>query len=170
MGTTTLRYEGRGSLSFRDGSNTKRKVVADEFFLVDDETAEILLTDPNVVPFDLPRGNPATGEAGTPPAPSAPTKAQLVARAEELTLELPKRATNAQLTAAIAAEEARLADEAAAAAAAEASSSGEGDQGGEGTPADDPDATATGEAGTPPETVPGAITLGDLPAGAVRQG
>lgn len=56
------------------------------------------------------------GEDGGADAPAPPTKAELVARAKELELELPTRATNAQLTAAIAAEEARRADEAAAAA------------------------------------------------------
>jgi hypothetical protein len=52
-------------------------------------------------------------------------------------------------------------------------------QGGNHTPADDPDATATGEAGTPPQAETtaeapagdkqsGAISLGDLPASAVK--
>lgn len=157
MGTTTLRHEGGGTLSFRDNDNRKRTVGPGEFFAVDDATAEILLQDPNVVPFDLPRGN-----SEAEPAPS--TKAELRARADELGLSLPQRATNDQLAAAIAAEESRLADEAA---EGQASDSGEGDQGGDGTPVDDPDATATGEAGTPPEA-PGAITLGDLPSGAVK--
>lgn len=44
----------------------------------------------------------------------APTKAQLLERADELDLEVRARATNAEISEAIAAEEQRLADEAAA--------------------------------------------------------
>lgn len=55
-------------------------------------------------------------EDGGADAPAPPTKAELRERAAELGLDLPGRATNAELSAAIAAEEQRRADEATAAA------------------------------------------------------
>jgi hypothetical protein len=159
MATTTDRLVllGGADLGFRDGSGAKRRVVRGEEFEVDADTAEILLTDPNVQrAADVPRGT--TGEAATP---SAPTKAELRARATELALDVPTRATNAEIAAAIDAEESRLAD------AAAAASSGERNEGGSGTPASDPGASASGEAGQPPSSdTGGAITLGDLPDGA----
>src|SRR4051794_32545228 len=99
MGTTNLRYEGRGDLSFRDGSNAKRKVGAGESFAVDPDTAAILLQDPNVVPDDLPRGNSGDAPQGSSDVVVAPTKKELRAHADALGLELRSKATNDELTA-----------------------------------------------------------------------
>lgn len=163
----TLVYSGGSTLTFGSG-RARRTVKRDEPFEVDDDLGKVLLRDRHVnayeppEPVEVPRGTAATASSDGDVTP-APTKAQLLERASALGLELSKRATNDAITAAIAAEEQRLADEAAATAAT-ASSDGEGDQGGS-TPADDPDAVATGEAGTPPAETTGAITLGDLPEG-----
>ena len=102
----------------------------------------------------------------------AGTQGQLLAYAIELGLEPKRSAAKPVLVDMVLtelarrAEEQRLADEAAATAAA-ASSSGESDPGGSGQAADDPGATASGEAATPPsDGTGGAIVLGDLPASA----
>ncbi len=85
------------------------------------------------------------------PALADMTKAQLIALADELGLEHTKKPANDVLIALIEDEQKRLADEAAAAqAATEASSSGEGNEGGDGQPGDDPEASSSGEPGTPP--------------------
>lgn len=157
MSTTTLRYEGGASLSFRDGSGSKRKVLRGEVFEVDADTAEILLTDPAVSRADdVPRGSteaPAPATTTSPAAPAGPSYAELQARGKELGLKV-SGVKRADLEAAIAAEEARLAEEAA---AAQASSSGEGDGSGE----------SPGDGSSPT----GAVTLGDLtPGGRMGQG
>lgn len=77
-----------------------------------------------------------------PAADEGPTYRDLQAQAK--TLGIPATGNREELAVAIAAEELRLAEEAA------ASRSGEGDQGGDSSPAGDPGASATGEAGTPP--------------------
>ncbi len=158
--TTTSRLVlvgGAADLSFRDGSGAKRRVLPGVPFEVDADTAAILLGDPNVTAY-------ADPDEGSARNDGEPTAAQLRERAAELGLTLRARDTKAEIAAAIAAEETRLAEEAA------ASSSGEGDQEGGSEPADDPDASSSGEAGTPPEPTGsdtgGAIVLGDLPAGA----
>lgn len=76
----------------------------------------------------------------------ATTRPALVEMAATLGIEVASRDTKKDITAAILAERQRLAD-----AATDAAGSGEGNPGGEGTPADDPDASATGEAGSPPD-------------------
>jgi hypothetical protein len=169
----TLVYAGGATLTFGSGRATRRTVKAGEPFEVDDDLGRILLADPHVrlaTADDVPRGTTtvasgpvtvadlgraARGSSG----PSALERHRaLKARAKEL--GLPAVGKVADLEAAIAAEETRLAEEAAAAAAT-ASSSGEGGQEGDVTPADDPDASATGEAGTPPaDAAGGAIVLG----------
>ena len=156
--TTTLVLAGKGgSLSFRDGSGAKRRVLPGVPFEVDADTAAILLGDPNVTPFAEPDRGSARNE---PAVPDAPTAADLRARAVALGLTVNSRDTKADLSEAIAAEETRLADE------ATASSSGEGNQEGGSQPANDPDAQAPGEAGTPPaSSTGGVIVLGDIPAG-----
>lgn len=96
-------------------------------------------------------GGPSSRKGDEPAGLEAMSKAQLLELADELGIEHVKKPSNDWLVEAIGAEQQRLADEAAAAkAAAEASDSGEGDQGGSGTPADDPDASPSGEAGSPP--------------------
>lgn len=91
---------------------------------------------------------PDEDEAGQPidrhAALEAMTKAELNDIATSQGIDVPRSSTNAKLVEAIEANEQRLADE------AEASSSGESDEGGDATSGDDPDATATGEPGTPP--------------------
>jgi hypothetical protein len=150
----TLVYRGTGTLTFGTGDagrRGRRTIQAGEEFEVTADVAERLLADPNVelvVPMD---------------DDHEPSKTELRARADELGLDLPPRATNAALAEAIAAEEQRLADE------AQASSSGESDQGGEASPADDSGAAAADEAGTPPANT-GAVTLGDLPDSAKLKG
>ena len=177
--TLVLLGEG-GSLSFRDGTGAKRRVLPGVPFEVDGATAAILLTDPSVrgaTSEDVPRGTtaPASGPItledlaahggviGQGPGGLDHYRA-LKARAKEL--GLPAVGKAAEIEVAVAAEEQRLAEEAAAAAqaAAEASSSGARKEGDE-EPADDPDASATGEAGTPPagDPVGGAIVLGQTP-------
>lgn len=147
--TERLVLVGGVDLGFRDGTGAKRRAVRDEPFEVDAATAAILLTDPNVQRVgDAPRPTvvPTTPAASTP---AQPTKAELLARATELELEVPNRATNAAIAEAIAAEEARREAEAAATAAI----------------ADAATAT-TGESDESGDSTGGAITLGDLPAGA----
>jgi post-segregation antitoxin (ccd killing protein) len=222
-----LRYVGGGSLTFADGAGRRRHVLHGASFVVDQETAGILLQDLNVhptdEPLDVPRGTGPAAlvsiDGGRPPeaeqippqidvaratkkelleyaallgleisarakvdsvrrriekerkrrqalraplvAPAAvavgvvpaPTKRELLERAETLGLDLPKRATNDAIAAAIAAEEA---------------SRTAANQGGSSSPANDPEAPSSGEAGQPPDSSPsagGAITLGDLPEG-----
>jgi hypothetical protein len=160
MAPTTSRLVllgGAADLSFRDGSGAKRRVLPGVPFEVDADTAAILLGDPHVQPFADPDDVSARNDAPDPPA--VPTAAELRARAAELGLTVKARDTKDELSTAIAAEEARLADEAL------ASSSGEGDQEGDAQPADDPGADASGEAGAPPADTSGAIVLGDIPAG-----
>jgi hypothetical protein len=175
--TLVLLGEG-GSLSFRDGTGAKRRVLPGIPFEVDAATAGILLDDPHVrraSAADVPRGTsePPTGPIkledlaghggvrGQAPSGLEHNRA-LKARAKEL--GLPATGSNTDLEAAIAVEEERLAEEAAAA-AAQAPSSGEREKGDQ-EPADDPDASATGEAGTPSPEAPaagGAIVLGTEP-------
>lgn len=156
--TTTLVLAGKGgSLSFRDGTGAKRRVLPGVPFTVDADTSAILLTDPHVSVFEASDKGSARNEA---PGPDAPTAADLRTRAEALGLTVKARDTKAEVAAAIAAEETRLAEEAA------ASSSGEGEQEGGSKPADDPDASSSGEAGTPSASTGGAIVLGDLPSAA----
>lgn len=78
----------------------------------------------------------------TPAVPERIPYADLQVRAKEL--DIPAVGTYEALQAAIAAEDLRLAN------AALAARSGEGNQGGDGSPASDPAASVTGEAGTPP--------------------
>lgn len=180
--TATLVLAGEGgSLSFRDGTGAKRRVLPGIPFEVDAATAAILLADPNVRAAgagDVPRATstPVTGPITLEDLAGhggvrgeAPTGLDhhraLKARAKEL--GLPATGSAAVLEAAIAAEEKRLADEAAAAdaAAAAASSSGERTEG-EQKPGDDPGAVAPGEPGTPPDGdqgTGGAIVLGQAP-------
>lgn len=167
----TLVYAGGATLTFGSASG-RRTITNGTPFDVADELAEVLLVDPAVTVYvppvvAVPRVTAAAASSDGETVAPVPTKAQLLARAAELGLELSKRATNDTISAAIKAEEQRLADEASATAAA-ASSDGEGDEGGH-TPADDPDAVATGEAGTPPAET-GAITLGDFPESGKVQG
>jgi hypothetical protein len=163
-----LVYDAAGTLTF--GSAGERHTVAGGVsFVVDDATAAILLEDPLVIPAAgdvVPRGTHAraSGPITTSDLPKGASKSggnlerhrELKARAKELGLAATGKV--ADLEARITAEEQRLAEEAAATAAA-ASSSGEGNQGGGQTPADDPDASATGEAGTPPASGEGGATV-----------
>lgn len=149
---TTLIYRGGATLTFGSGSG-RRVVKRGESFEVSAELATVLLADPAVEGYEAPAVS-ADVPRETPEA-AAPTKAQLLEVAAALGLELPKRATNDAITAAIAAEEQRLADEAA------ASGDGGGNQGGT-TSANDPGAESPGEADTPPAET-GAITLADIP-------
>lgn len=88
-------------------------------------------------------GQPAAPAIAMESAPPERTPyIDLQARAKEL--DIPAVGTYEALQAAIAAEDLRLAE------AALAARSGEGNQGGDGSPVDDPDATGSGEAGTPP--------------------
>ena len=166
----TLVYAGGATLTFGSGPS-RRTVKAGDPFWVDEDLARILLADPQVrlaSAADVPRGTPErpTGPVSVADMPAGATKGgsgssaalarnrELKARAKEL--GLPAMGKSDDLAAAIAAEETRLAEEAA------ASSSGEGDQEGGSEPADDPDASAAGEAGTPPASgTGGAIVLGD---------
>lgn len=169
---------GAADLSFRDGTGAKRRVLPGQPFDVDEQTASILLADPNVVPYveadRSARNDEATASGTVSPeqALGTFTVAKLLELAAELGVEVPKGAKKAELVEAIlaATEEKRLADEAAAAAAA-ASSSGERTTEGDVTPGDDPAASGAGEPGTPPampdgSSTGGAIVLGDLPDGA----
>lgn len=81
-----------------------------------------------------------TMQSAEPPAPERTPYADLQVRAKEL--EIPAVGTYEALDAAIKAEELRVAEEALAVRT--------GNEGGDGSPASDPDASATGEAGTPP--------------------
>jgi hypothetical protein len=158
----TLLYSGGSTLTFGSGRD-RRTIKNGEPFEVSDTLAMHLLADPHI---SLAPAAEASGDAGAdvPRETSlvTKTKAELQAIAAELGLELPKRATNAELVASIEAEQTRLADEAA---LASGDGEGEGDEGGEDAPGDDPTASADGEPGTPPSST-GAVTLGDLPAGA----
>jgi hypothetical protein len=186
-----LRYEGGRSLTFRDASGARRTVRHGHHFTVDAATAKILLEDPQVMAAD----GPTVPRETTPPQVSSDghrppevtegqqidvakaNKKALLEYAGLLGLTIATSTKVGDVRASIEAELARraelkapLVDEAAAAAAA-ASDSGEGDEGGSKL-ADDPDATATGEAGTPPDSSSstGAITLGDLPDSAKVKG
>jgi hypothetical protein len=172
----TLVYAGGATLTFGSGP-ARRTVKAGEPFDVPDDLAAILLRDPHVRVAgdeDVPRGTPErpTGPVTLADLPSGATKGgaapsgldhyrALKARAKEI--GLPATGSSADLEAAIAAEEKRLADE-----AADASSSGERTEGGQ-EPGEDPGAVAPGEPGTPPSPdatgTGGAIVLGDEPAG-----
>lgn len=191
--TKSLRYEGGGTLTFADGAGVRRRVLHGASFDVDAQTAAILLRDPDVHPAtegeDLPRGNSAPAidiDQGRPPdVDETPPQIDLTTAKKKamleyaalLGLEITTRTKIDDVRASIEAELARraelrapLVDEAA---VALVSDSDEGDQGGDGTPADDPDASASGEAGPPPSTgedTGGAVTLGDLPSGAVVKG
>jgi len=170
----TLVLVGGATLTFGSG-RVRRTVRAGEPFEVADDLAAVLLADPNVtlagaaVRLTVVEQRP-TGPVTTADLPKRATNLEfhreLKARAKEL--GLPAKGKVVELAAAIAVEEARLAEAAASA-----------PQGGITTPADDPGAVAPGEAGTPPEAPPepplgdmpsGAITLGDLPSGAVKGG
>lgn len=183
-----LRYTGGASLTFRDGAGARRTVQHGHTFLVDLATARILLEDPFVaqaeddgLPVELPPvatvvdgGRPPELDE-TPPQIdiTSANKAALLEYAGLLGLSVTTRTTVPHLRASIEAElkrrqelRAPLVDEAAVATVDGA----EGNEGGEDAPGDDPDASATGEPGTPPEET-GAITLGDLPEGAkVKKG
>lgn len=168
--TVRLVYRGGADLTFHDGTGQRRKVLHGEPFDVDRATADILRATDDVESPDEAAGRDEAEATG-----KEPRVADLRARAAELDLEVSARATKAQLQELIAEAEARLAAkasvEASPAVAAPAAGAGGDDQGGDSTPASDPDATAAGEAGTPPETeagasTGGAIVLGDLPAAA----
>ena len=169
----TLVYLGGATLSFGTGSG--RRIISNGIpFQVEQGLAAILLRDPHVSlaeraepELSAPAGERSSDGAGVPRETTLAemSKVELLAAAGTLGLVLPKRATNVAIAEAIEAEQKRLADEAAAGAADETSSDGEGNEGGEDAPGDDPDASATGEPGTPPSST-GAVTLGDLPAGA----
>lgn len=174
----TLVYLGGSTLSFGTGSG--RRVIGNGIpFQVEQGLAAILLRDPHVSlseraepELSAPAGVRSSDGASDVPRETSlaeMSKVELLAAAGTLGLVLPKRATNPAIALAIEAEQKRLADEAAADAAAETSSDGGSDQGGDATPGDDPDAAATGEPGTPPSNT-GAVTLGDLPAGAKLKG
>lgn len=159
---TALVYRGGSTLTFGLASGGRLTVKNGEPFEVDEALAEILLADPHV---ELAPAASSDGEGNDPEDPretplASKTKAELLAIAGELGLELPARATNPSIVSAIEAEHTRLADE-----ASEASSDGEGNEGGEDAPGEDPEASAAGEPGPPPSTT-GAITLGGLPEGA----
>ena len=166
----TLRYGGGGSLTFADASGARHRVLKGAAFSTDARTAAMLLRDPSVTRADQP-AEPAPGPTlvVVPDEPAEITVAQLRTRAEALGLSVPARARKADLVAAIATAE--MAPEPAA----------EPDEGGTSTPADDPDATSSEEAGTPPDideegdpipppapSTAGTITLADLPPGARR--
>jgi hypothetical protein len=157
----TLLYTGGSTLTFGSGRD-RRTVTHGKPFEVSETLAAVLLKDPHIelAPVDDGADSDVPRETTLVEKP----KAELRAIAAELGLELPTRATNAELVASIEAEQARLAEEAPA-----ASDDGEGDQGGEDAPGDDPEASATEEPGTPPSST-GAVTLGDLPTGAKVHG
>lgn len=180
-GEQALRYEGGRSLTFRDSAGGRRTVQRGHPFTVDAATARILLEDPQVTAADaptVPRETPhpvVSVSSGRPPEVDqtppqidivTANKPALLEYAGLLGLHLVSRASKDDVRAAIEAElkrrselNAPLVDE-----AATAQLSDTGDQGGS-TSADDPDASATGEADTPPVST-GAVTLGDLPDGA----
>lgn len=165
----TLLYSGGSTLTFGSGRD-RRTVNHGEPFEVSDTLAMVLLADPHISVAPNAEAS-SDGGADVPRETSLVemTKAELLGIAAPLGLELATRATKAEIVAAIEAEQLRLADEASTA-VDEASSDGEGNQGGDATPGDDPDASASGEPGTPPSST-GPITLGDLPEGAkVKRG
>lgn len=174
--TTSLRYDGGGSLTFRDESGHRRTVTHTATFEVDQTTAEILMRDPSVVPADeAPSGSPQTPTRPAIDLATA-TKSELLEHAARLGLDVSRRMNVDDIRSAIADRDpadAPLVDET----TPLVSSSDEGDTGGT-PPADEPAVTAAGEAGAPPEqksepgapAEAGAITLGDLPRGGVRGG
>ena len=138
----TLVYLGGASLTF--GSGTGRQIVKrGEPFEVSAELAKILLADPHVTAYAAPAEHSARNVEAVSPLEQ---HRALKARAKEL--GLPATGKVADLTAAIAAEETRLAKEAAAAYVPQSTLA----------------VVHAGETIVPP--TPGAITLGDLPASA----
>lgn len=138
-----------GDLAFFSNGQ-RRTVPGGSRFEVDDDLATVLTDfDPNVVEV----AKTDTSESVAPNA-HAPKRSELVARAKAL--GIPATGTSAALLEAIIAAE----DELAAEAEAEATAA-DATQGGSDSPADDPDASATGEAGAPPST--GVVVTGDLP-------
>lgn len=138
-----------GDLTFVSNGQ-RRTVPAGARFDVDDGLATTLMDfDQNVVEVT----KVDTKESVAPNA-SAPKRSELIAQAKAL--GIPANGTNAALLEAIVAAEDQLAAEAEAEAAA-----ADATQGGSDSPADDPDASATGEAGAPPST--GVVVTGDLP-------
>lgn len=163
----TLRYGGGGSLTFADASGARHVVRKGEPFTADARTAAILLRDPTVARVQVePAGPMLSVVPDEAPDLEELTVAQLRERAVSLGLEVPARARKADLVAAI---------------TDATSAAPDPDEGGAFSPADEPDAESSGEAGTPPvldeegDPLPpptpssaGTITLGDLPPGARR--
>jgi len=177
----TLRFRGGGSLTFQDGDRPRQRVVPGETFDVTAETAAVLLDDPDVIlASDTDgEGDPAVVVvAPEPPEPvKPPTKADLQERATELGLQLPSRATVADLTSAIEAKEAELAavQVIEATAGSGADSGGPDGAGGDATPPATSDTDGEGDDEGDPTLghqsdlttpVAGTITVDSLPASA----
>jgi hypothetical protein len=170
----TLRLDGRGSLTFRDAPGSRwRRVRGGETFTAPRAVAVVLLADPNVsIVEDL--ATPAAGTVtldASSPAPHAPTRADLVAQAEGLGLVVKARATIADLTGAIAAEEGRLAAAAEEAEHDEASDAPEGGETSAGAPeVDDEQDPTLGHRSDLTAPAAGTVTLDSLPPSARVQG